>query len=168
MPNMLASISLFPRYIFIFSPAPFDCICTLIFYCLLEVVYDKTPTRYWHIHILQLKFSTRLNLFLKNARDFVQYVINNSLEATTPFLSYADKFVCSVLPESPLKSWSYTPGKFLWWNFIFDKILPLYLPLLKVLEILFRSSSHAKLQVDFYIENLEFVTYKTMLCHSFY
>ncbi|KAI3471055.1 hypothetical protein Pfo_027718 [Paulownia fortunei] len=39
-----------------------------------------------------------------------KYVVNHSLEATTPFLSYADNFVCTVLPESPTKRVNFSPG----------------------------------------------------------
>ncbi|KAL9164614.1 hypothetical protein ABFS82_06G116100 [Erythranthe guttata] len=39
-----------------------------------------------------------------------KYVVNRSLEATTPFLFYADSFVCSVLPESPTKIVNFSPG----------------------------------------------------------
>ncbi|XP_073020782.1 endoglucanase 8-like [Primulina eburnea] len=40
-----------------------------------------------------------------------KYVLNNpSLVNMTPFLSYADNFVCDVLPESPIKSFKYSPG----------------------------------------------------------
>ncbi|KAL0403069.1 UNVERIFIED_CONTAM: Endoglucanase 8 [Sesamum radiatum] len=39
-----------------------------------------------------------------------KYVVSQqSLEATTPFLSYADNFVCSVLPESPTNTVSFSP-----------------------------------------------------------
>lgn len=41
----------------------------------------------------------------------LQYVLNNpGLVNTTPFLAYADNFVCDVLPESPIKSFKYSPG----------------------------------------------------------
>ncbi|KAL3834603.1 hypothetical protein ACJIZ3_009339 [Penstemon smallii] len=43
-----------------------------------------------------------------------KFVVNQSLEYTTPFLSNADKFVCNVMPESPSKSWGYTPGGLLY------------------------------------------------------
>ncbi|XP_073127114.1 endoglucanase 8-like [Henckelia pumila] len=40
-----------------------------------------------------------------------KYVLNNpSLVNTTPFLANADNFVCNVLPESPIKSFKYSPG----------------------------------------------------------
>ncbi|KAK6145590.1 hypothetical protein DH2020_022410 [Rehmannia glutinosa] len=39
-----------------------------------------------------------------------KYVLNNSLEDSTPFLSYADNFVCNVLPESPTKGVNFSPG----------------------------------------------------------
>lgn len=32
------------------------------------------------------------------------------MEATTPFLSYADTFICSVLPDSPTKTLQFSPG----------------------------------------------------------
>ncbi|XP_047974367.1 endoglucanase 8-like isoform X1 [Salvia hispanica] len=39
------------------------------------------------------------------------WVLNNSTEAsTTPFLSYADSFMCSLMPESPTKTFQFTPG----------------------------------------------------------
>ncbi|XP_047965356.1 endoglucanase 8-like [Salvia hispanica] len=39
------------------------------------------------------------------------WVLNNSTEAsTTPFLSYADSFMCSLMPESPTKTVQFTPG----------------------------------------------------------
>ncbi|CAI9774982.1 unnamed protein product [Fraxinus pennsylvanica] len=39
-----------------------------------------------------------------------KYVVNNSLEGSTPFLSYANTFVCNVLPESPTNNVRYSPG----------------------------------------------------------
>ncbi|KAK4403496.1 Endoglucanase 8 [Sesamum angolense] len=40
-----------------------------------------------------------------------KYVLSQqNLEATTPFLSYADNFVCNVLPESPTNTVSFSPG----------------------------------------------------------
>ncbi|KAL8519188.1 hypothetical protein ACS0TY_010212 [Phlomoides rotata] len=36
--------------------------------------------------------------------------VNSSLKASTPFLSYADNFVCSILPKSPTRTLEFTPG----------------------------------------------------------
>ncbi|XP_047965357.1 endoglucanase 8-like [Salvia hispanica] len=39
------------------------------------------------------------------------WVLKNNKEAsTTPFLSYADSFMCSLIPESPTKNVQFTPG----------------------------------------------------------
>ncbi|XP_057774477.1 endoglucanase 8-like isoform X2 [Salvia miltiorrhiza] len=37
-------------------------------------------------------------------------VLNNSMEASTPFLSYADSFICSLVPDSPTKTVQFSPG----------------------------------------------------------
>ncbi|KAL0382294.1 UNVERIFIED_CONTAM: Endoglucanase 8 [Sesamum calycinum] len=47
-------------------------------------------------------------LLLQRASKYV--LSQQNLEATTPFLSYADNFVCNVLPESPTNTVSFSPG----------------------------------------------------------
>ncbi|XP_047959271.1 endoglucanase 8-like [Salvia hispanica] len=37
-------------------------------------------------------------------------VLNNTMETSTPFLSYADTFICSILPDSPTNIVQFSPG----------------------------------------------------------
>ncbi|PON56249.1 Glycoside hydrolase [Parasponia andersonii] len=39
-----------------------------------------------------------------------KFLLSNDSTSSAPFISNADKFICSVLPESPTKSVSYSPG----------------------------------------------------------
>ncbi|XP_062092150.1 endoglucanase 8-like [Humulus lupulus] len=39
-----------------------------------------------------------------------KFLVSNASASSTPFITDADNFICSVLPESPTKSVSYSPG----------------------------------------------------------
>lgn len=54
----------------------------------------------------------------------MQFVLGNS-QSSIPYIPYADKFVCNILPESPTRTVLYTPGN--------SKFLS---PLLKLLSTL--------------------------------
>lgn len=65
-------------------------------------------------------FVLNLNICFLLCWQFINTINSNS---SNPFIPNADKFVCSLLPESPTKSVSYSPGNFP----NFDSINPLFL-----------------------------------------